>query len=189
MHTHTAAVGRDAAGPSAPGACPALGVHDAAVTPISPDEHARLVEIWEAAVRRTHHFLAEADVVALRAVVRDHALAAVTLVGVRDATGRVIGFGGVAGDKLEMLFVDPAEHARGVGRRLLEYAVAELGARAVDVNEQNAHGVEFYRRVGATVVGRSEVDGDGRPFPLLHLRLPAPAGAGDARPTPPAPAR
>jgi putative acetyltransferase len=151
------------------------------VTPVRPEEHARLVEVWEAAVRATHLFLSEADVVALRALVRDHALAAVTLVAARDAAGRVLGFAGVAGDKLEMLFVDPAAHGRGVGRRLLAHAVAHLGARAVDVNEQNPQALGFYRHVGAEVVGRSAVDGDGRPFPLLHLRLPAPdGGAGPA---------
>ncbi len=151
------------------------------VTPVRPEEHARLVEVWEAAVRATHLFLGEADVVALRALVRDRALAAVTLVAARDAAGRVLGFAGVAGDKLEMLFVDPAAHGRGVGRRLLAHAVAHLGARAVDVNEQNPQALGFYRHVGAEVVGRSAVDGDGRPFPLLHLRLPAPdGGAGPA---------
>lgn len=144
------------------------------IAPVRPEEHPRLVEVWEGAVRATHHFLSEADVVALRALVRDHALAAVALVAARDGGGRVVGFAGVAGDKLEMLFVDPAAHGRGVGRRLLTHAVEHLGARVVDVNEQNPQGVAFYRHVGAEVVGRSDVDSDGRPFPLLHLRLRAP---------------
>jgi putative acetyltransferase len=156
---------------------PSVPAAEPPISAVRPEEHARLVEVWEAAVRATHHFLSEADVVALRALVRDRALAAVTLVAARDGDGRVLGFAGVAGDKLEMLFVDPAAHGRGVGRRLLAHAVAQLGARAVDVNEQNPRGVGFYRHVGAAVIGRSEVDGEGRPFPLLHLRLPAPADA------------
>jgi putative acetyltransferase len=43
----------------------------------------------------------------------------------------------------------------------------------VDVNEQNPEARGFYERLGFTVVARSELDGTGRPFPLLHLRRPA----------------
>jgi len=46
----------------------------------------------------------------------------------------------------------------------------ELEASAVDVNEQNEQAVAFYRRLGLEVEGRSEVDGMGKPFPLLHMR-------------------
>jgi putative acetyltransferase len=41
----------------------------------------------------------------------------------------------------------------------------------VDVNEQNPQGVGFYRHMGFEQVGRSELDGQGNPFPLLHMRL------------------
>jgi putative acetyltransferase len=45
----------------------------------------------------------------------------------------------------------------------------------VDVNEQNPAAVGFYEALGFVVVSRSPVDGDGRPFPLLHMRRPAPS--------------
>ncbi|QDU40899.1 putative N-acetyltransferase YjaB [Maioricimonas rarisocia] len=32
--------------------------------------------------------------------------------------------------------------------------------------------VGFYRHLGADVIGRSDRDSMGKPFPLLHLRLP-----------------
>lgn len=41
----------------------------------------------------------------------------------------------------------------------------------VDVNEQNTQAVGFYARAGFTVTGRSPVDDEGRPYPLLHLAL------------------
>ena len=44
------------------------------------------------------------------------------------------------------------------------------GVDELDVNEQNPGAVEFYRRRGFEQVGRSPVDSDGRPFPLLHFR-------------------
>ena len=40
----------------------------------------------------------------------------------------------------------------------------------VDVNEQNHGAVGFYRHIGFEVTGRSDLDDQGRPYPLLHLR-------------------
>ena len=71
---------------------------------------------------------------------------------------------------MEALFVHPCCRHAGVGRRLTRHAVVELGATRVDVNEQNQQAVGFYRRLGFEIEGRSEVDGMGKPFPLLHLR-------------------
>ena len=53
---------------------------------------------------------------------------------------------------------------------LLGHARRLKGALTVDVNEQNPEAVRFYEACGFAVVGRSEVDSDGRPFPLLHMR-------------------
>ena len=50
-------------------------------------------------------------------------------------------------------------------------AVEVCGATVVEVNEQNAQAVRFYHWMGFSVVGRSEVDSLGKPFPLLHLRV------------------
>ncbi|MBC7891930.1 MAG: GNAT family N-acetyltransferase, partial [Sphingobacteriaceae bacterium] len=57
-----------------------------------------------------------------------------------------------------------------IGRELLRYATETLGATTLDVNEQNQQAVGFYQRMGFEVVDRSEVDGLGKPFPLLHLQ-------------------
>ncbi len=70
-----------------------------------------------------------------------------------------------------MLFVDDGVRGQGIGKQLLRYAVDVLGARFVDVNEQNTQGVGFYRHMGFSTIRRSEHDDQGRPFPLLHLEL------------------
>lgn len=83
-----------------------------------------------------------------------------------------IGFIGLVGTKIEMLFVDPYYHGKGTGSRLIKHAEKRHGSNLqVDVNEQNegAHG--FYSRYGFVQTGRSELDGSGRPFPLIHLEL------------------
>ena len=68
-------------------------------------------------------------------------------------------------------FVDPAYFGKGVGSSLLSHAVSVLGADRVDVNEQNERALGFYERHGFVVTGRSQVDGTGRPYPLLHMTL------------------
>lgn len=51
------------------------------------------------------------------------------------------------------------------------HAIEELGVRAVDVNEDNTQAVGFYERLGFVQVGRSELDGQGKPYPTLHMKL------------------
>lgn len=136
----------------------------------------RLAEIWEASVRATHGFLTEADIADLRPKVRHDYLPAVTLRAWRDERGNLQGFVGVLAGKIEMLFVAPESHGRGIGRDLLRHAVERLGASAVDVNEQNPRALGFYQRMGFRAIGRSPLDGQGRPFPLIHMTLAAASG-------------
>ena len=74
---------------------------------------------------------------------------------------------------IEMLFVHPAWRGHGIGRQLLVYAIDVLGATTLDVNEQNEQALGFYLHMGLEVVGRSERDDFGKPYPLLHMRVTA----------------
>lgn len=134
-------------------------------------DHQTLIAIWEASVRASHHFLPEADIAALRPLILEHYFDAVTLNCARGDNGEIVGFIGVADGNIEMLFVAPDAMGQGVGRLLVTHAIAALGARRVDVNEQNEQALGFYRRLGFAQVGRSPLDGEGRPYPLLHLAL------------------
>ncbi|VVD82620.1 N-acetyltransferase GCN5 [Pandoraea horticolens] len=130
-----------------------------------------IVELWEVSVRATHDFLGDADIAWLRPRIRHDYLGAVTLRVFRDDAGALRGFLGVTQGNVEMLFVAPDVRRQGIGAALLAYAVRELGCTSVDVNEQNPQALAFYLREGFEVMGRSELDGQGRPFPLLHMRL------------------
>jgi putative acetyltransferase len=46
----------------------------------------------------------------------------------------------------------------------------EFAVLRVEVNEQNPRARAFYAARGFGQVGRTEIDGEGRPFPLLILR-------------------
>lgn len=83
----------------------------------------------------------------------------------------VIGFLGVADGKVEMLFLSPAFFGKGVGKELLNFAVRELKADKVDVNEGNTKAVEFYKRFGFDVYERTSTDDRGRGYPLLQTKL------------------
>ena len=70
-----------------------------------------------------------------------------------------------------MLFISPDYQGQGVGTILCQFAINELGANEVDVNEQNIKARLFYEKMGFFVISRSKLDGQGRPFPLLHMKL------------------
>ncbi|EGB13671.1 GCN5-related N-acetyltransferase [Pseudodesulfovibrio mercurii] len=139
--------------------------------PAGEADHPELLAVWEASVRATHHFLAEEDILPLRPLILEHYFDAVTLCCARDMAGKILGFSGVAHGNLEMLFVAPDSRGRGIGTALCRHAVDRFGVTRVDVNEQNPQALGFYERFGFEVVGRSPLDGQGKPFPLLHMKL------------------
>lgn len=133
-------------------------------------DHPTLISLWEASVRATHHFLPEAEIDVLKPLILEHYFAAVDLVCARDETG-IAGFCGVHDGNIEMLFLAPEARGRGIGRLLVAHAISRQGATRVDVNEQNVQALGFYQRMGFVVTGRSPLDGQGKPYPLLHMVL------------------
>ena len=140
------------------------------VSPLRVVDVDQTVEVCEASVRATHDFVAESDIEIFRPMVRE-VLPMLPVFCVRDDEGKVAGFIGVADTNVEMLFIDAKWRGQGIGRRLMEYAINERGATTVDVNEQNPQAIGFYLKMGFEVESRSELDGMGKPYPLLHMRL------------------
>ncbi|WP_300631160.1 GNAT family N-acetyltransferase [Pseudomonas sp.] len=145
--------------------------HSVIHTPQKSD-YPELTRIWEASVRATHDFLPESYIVSLKDLMLTRYLDSVTLICIKDAhNAHITGFAGVAAGKLEMLFIDPQHRGQGFGRQLLRYAVDCMNADELDVNEQNPQALGFYLKQGFEVIGRTEHDGLGQPYPLLHMRL------------------
>nr|WP_308549586.1 GNAT family N-acetyltransferase [uncultured Parabacteroides sp.] len=142
---------------------------------ISPDESEKLkdelVEIWEASVRSTHHFLAEKDIRFFKPLVRDKYIPVVELYTIRNEQNRIAAFMGLSDELIEMLFVHPEEQGKGYGKQLIEFAIHNRQIFKVDVNEQNEKATSFYLNRGFDITGRDETDPSGNPFPILHLSL------------------
>lgn len=140
-----------------------------------PTESEILLNVWLRSVRATHAFLSKEDLQAMIPQARDYLSSSETELWVLCSdSGTIVGFMGMSGSKMESLFIAPEFQRCGGGRRLVRHAQALRGEVTVDVNEQNPAARVFYEACGFVVEGRSELDEQGRPFPLLHMRLAAP---------------
>lgn len=130
----------------------------------------QLVQIWEDAVLSTHEFLSPSDFRKIKEIVNTMDFTNLQVFcTVQD--NQVSGFIGVAEEKVEMLFVSPEYFGRGLGLKMLNYAVNELHAHQVDVNEQNHRALKFYRKFGFEAFARTEKDDLGMNYPILKMRL------------------
>lgn len=102
-----------------------------------------IIVVWEGSVRATHHFLADEDIQSLKPYVKTALAEVPGLIFVAGPDGAPLGFMGVDGDKIEMLFIHPDAQGQGLGRRLIGHAVSVLDATRVDVNQQNTQAVGF----------------------------------------------
>ena len=141
------------------------------ITKASVSEYNRLIAIWESSVRATHDFITEEEIQFYKPLILEVYFRAVDLYCYQDEECTIYGFIGVAGDKLEMLFIDVGERGKGIGKQLVAFAVNDLQVTKVDVNEENGQAVNFYRHMGFHTIGRSEVDGTGKNHPLLFMEL------------------
>lgn len=137
--------------------------------PSTPADGPQVMQVWRSAVDATHHFLAPDDRRAIEAEVAAFLPTAPLQLAVDDQQ-RVIGFMLLHEGHMEALFVDAVHRGTGVGRALLAQALQQHPSLTTDVNEQNAQAVGFYERMGFRRTGRSGKDGQGRPYPLIHLR-------------------
>jgi putative acetyltransferase len=140
----------------------------------TPTDREVLLDIWLRSVRATHTFVSEEDIQSMIPQVRDYLASSESELWVlSDDSDAIKGFMRMSGSEMESLFLAPEFQRRGAGRRLVRHAQTQHGELTVDVNEQNVAARAFYEACGFVVEGRSELDDQGRPYPLLHMRLVA----------------
>ena len=98
-------------------------------------DYDELIQLWEASVRSTHHFLTEDDIQYYKPLIRNKYFRAVELYIIRDRkTEQITAFMGLSDELIEMLFVHPDEQRKGYGKRLMEYARDKKQMDKVNVN-------------------------------------------------------
>lgn len=130
----------------------------------------KIIAVWEKSVRATHHFLKTDDIPHLKKLVEQidfHSFDVYCLL----QNDRLIGFIGFEGKDIAMLFLDPEFIGQGYGRKLMDFALQEIHADSVDVNEQNEHAVKFYSRFGFVGYERLEKSPEGKDYPILKMKL------------------
>jgi putative acetyltransferase len=135
----------------------------------TPADVPRAIEIWRSAVDATHSFLSPADRAEIDTIVAEQFMPTAHLWIAADEDDVPMGFMTVDGPTIDSLFVDSAVHGQGYGTLLVDHALTLEPRLRVSANEQATNAVSFYLAKGFRIVGRSPTDGDGRPYPLVHL--------------------
>jgi len=134
-----------------------------------PTESDVLFDIWWGSVGATHSFLSQADLQGLAPAVRSLHLELQDTWVLCDGAEQPVAFLVLEGSHIEALFVAAERLRQGAGSHLIRHARSLRGKLTVDVNEPNVADLKFYQAHGFRIVGRSETDSAGRPFPILHL--------------------
>ena len=81
----------------------------------------------------------------------------------------VKGFILVKDGEIKKLFVEPVLQGQGIGARLLEYAVAHMGAKTLWALEKNTGAIRFYQRHGFRLTGERQLE-DGTSEYLVRMQ-------------------
>jgi putative acetyltransferase len=135
----------------------------------SQRDYPAIIELWELSVRASHLFLPQDYLQTIKNLLPSILPTVKLFIHLDSDQKTITGFLGVSEEKIEMLFIHPDKKRQGIGRMLNKFAIDQLNTCKVDVNEQNEQAVAFYKRLGYKVVGRTEVDGLGKPFPILQM--------------------
>ena len=131
----------------------------------------QLLKVWENSVKATHLFLSEGEIENIKKYVPRALKEIPFLITVENENQIPVGFMGIAGQHLEMLFISQEERGKGLGRELLKYGIDKYSVNDLAVNEQNPLAKGFYEHMGFEVYKRTECDEQGNPYPLLYMRL------------------
>lgn len=138
---------------------------------IATSEHyPKIMEIWESAVKATHDFLSETDFEYFKEVIPKDYLPNLNVYLISE-NEEIKGFGAVSENMLEMLFIHNNSRGKGFGKILFQFLKEKTSFTKVDVNEQNPQAIGFYEKMGFKKIGRSEKDGSGKNYPIIHMSL------------------
>ncbi|MDZ5545068.1 GNAT family N-acetyltransferase [Enterococcus cecorum] len=130
-----------------------------------------IVQLWEANVKVTHTFLTKEEIQNIKQYVPQAVAHVPHLCIALSKQGELLGFIGVADQRLEMLFIQVNARGQGIGKQLLRYAIKNFDVKELTVNEQNPQAIGFYEHLGFVTYKRTDLDEGGQPYPLLYMKL------------------
>lgn len=130
--------------------------------------------IWRAGSELGHPFLSHAELDADAVLVRSIYMPA-TDVTVAEQSGEILGFIALSGSFIGALFVAPARHRQGLGRKLLAHAARKHPLLQVEVYAENPAARRFYTASGFIETLCYLTDDQGRPHPLIRMQRDAAA--------------
>ena len=131
---------------------------------------AQVLDVWASSVQATHEFLSPSDFETIKTVVTNIDFIYLNIYCMVYKS-KIVAFIAVVEGKVEMLFVSPLYIGKGIGKTLMKFAMVELGANKVDVNEQNVKALNFYEKLGFEIASRTAKDGLGMKYPILQMKL------------------
>jgi len=147
-----------------------MQTHNFEIKPYADQYNEQVLTVWENSVLATHDFLTKTDFESIKQLVKEINFNDFQVFCMTNKD-LVLGFVGVADQKIEMLFLNPKYFGKGLGKDLLIFAVKILKADQLDVNEQNENALKFYQKFGFEIYERTEKDDQGRNYPLLRMKL------------------
>ena len=131
----------------------------------------RIVQLWQANVKVTHTFLTKEEIQNIKQYVPQAVAHVPHLCIALSEKGELLGFIGVADQRLEMLFIQVTARGQGIGKQLLRYAIKNFDVNELTVNEQNPQAIGFYEHLGFVTYKRTDLDEEDQPYPLLYMKL------------------
>ena len=121
----------------------------------------RIVQLWQANVKVTHTFLTKEEIQNIKQYVPQAVEHEPHLCIALSEKGELLGFIGVADQRLEMLFIQVNARGQGIGKQLLRYAIKNFDVKELTVNEQNPQAIGFYEHLGFVTYKRTDLDEGG----------------------------
>lgn len=138
------------------------------IKPYEEKYREQMILVWEKSVKATHHFISSEEVDRLKELVKKIDFTSYSVYCLTSGN-KVLGFLGVENNVIETLFLDPEYIGQKLGTKLMNFALNDLKADKVNVNEQNIDAIKFYSKFGFVTYERIEKDSEG--YPILKMKL------------------
>ena len=130
----------------------------------------QLIGVWEQSVKATHLFLSDSEIAEIKPYIPMALQEIPNLIIAENDDGFPVGFMGIKNREIEMLFILPEFRGKGIGKEFIQYGIETFSINEVTVNEQNPQAIGFYEHMGFEAYKRTDLDEQGRPYPLLYMK-------------------